>query len=178
MVLPPAPNPPNISAAVGTKPQAADFYGWWYLNSLFFQQKVVFRGRQLTTTSSIAADGNPHNIGIDTVDEDPWSGWNAGTVSWSPKIDGWYQITVCAFMAALSAGVMLVPEVGGSFSQRLRVLASATAHTAGAEGQYLAYLRTTSTVKAQAALLNAGAAISTSNTAGQNSSLEIVWLGS
>jgi hypothetical protein len=83
-----------------------------------FQQDAVFRGRQLTTTSSLAADGNPHDIGIDTVDEDPRSGWNTGSVSWSPKIDGWYQITVCAFTAALCAGVMLVPEVGGSLSQR------------------------------------------------------------
>jgi hypothetical protein len=41
----------------------------------------------------------------------------------------------------------------------------------------MAYLRTMSTVKAQPLLLNASSSVNTSNTAGQDSSLEIVWLG-
>ena len=76
-ILPPAPTVPFFAA--GYKPVMADLFGWWYLNAVFFQYKVVFRARQLRTTTTIVNDGNAHVIGYDTVDEDLWSGWSSGS---------------------------------------------------------------------------------------------------
>src|SRR5260221_556419 len=135
----PRPTIPFFKA--GYKPVTADWYGWWYLNSLFLQRKVVFRARQIVAPNSIGADGLPHKIQYDTVDEDPWNGWNAGSFTWVPKISGWYQITVTSYLAALASGTMLLPHAGiGTNTFRLASIQAATAHPAGAEGQFAAYL--------------------------------------
>src|SRR6266851_2009457 len=159
------PNPSIPFFEAGYKSVSADWYGWWYLNSLFLQRKVVFRARQVTGTNSISNDGNPHRINYDTVDEDPWNGWNSGAFQWAPKLSGWYQVTVTAYLAALASGTMLLPHVGiGTNTFRLKSLQAATAHPAGAEGQYVAYMvgAGATTVQGMAAILNAGAPVPTS----------------
>lgn len=177
-------SPPDLPAPVtpffpaGYDASGPDFYGWWYLQAQFFQQKSVLRVRQTITANTIANDGLPHTVQFDTVDEDPWQGWSSGSWSWTPKVSGQYQITLTTWTAGLSTGAMLVPAPGGTYGPRGAVASPAgSGRNAGAEGTWTVYLAAgQATVTGTATLLNASASVSTSIVAGQLSSMDIVWL--
>lgn len=184
-LLPPIPAVTSLPGPVipffpaGYKSSLSDWHAWWYLNALFFQTRVVFRARQLVTPTTITNDGNPHLIGYDTVDEDPWGGWDAGAFAWTPKLNGWYQATIAPCTAALPSGTMLAPSIAGTYAQRLASTQGPIAETAGAEGRIEVYLiGGASTVQGAAAVLNAASSVNTLIVPGQCSTIEIMYLGS
>jgi hypothetical protein len=138
----PAPSLPNFQA--GYQPAGPDFYGWWYLNAAFFQQRVVFRAVQSSTTTPIPADGSPYVVGIDTVEEDPWGGFDASTHEWSVPVGvtGQYRLTGTVFTQPLAVGAMLVPALGGNGLDLARgaCIPAGAAHNAGAQGCWTQYL--------------------------------------
>lgn len=171
----PAPTVPFFQA--GSQPAGPDFYAWWYLNAAFFQQRSVFRAIQNSTTTPIANDGLPHTIQYDDVLEDQWGGWDAVNFRWKPKISGQYQITVTAFMQPMTSQSMLIPSIGGTYTPRGAVVSACNAHNGGAEGTWTVYLvGGQSTVSGAATQLNGTGTVNTADTAGQQSSIEIVWL--
>jgi hypothetical protein len=176
----PAPAVPVFSSYAGYPPRQADFTTWWYNTASFLQNRVVFRARQATTATSLPSSGAATTIGYDTVDEDPYAGWNAGTHSWGPPAgySGWYQVAVTLFTVALAAAVLIRPGCSASGAANLAAIQGAAGHAAGAEGQFTVYLTGgQDSVQGQGSLQNSGVAVNTSLTAGQQSSIDIVWLG-
>jgi hypothetical protein len=172
--------PPTVPAfPAGYQPTQADFTGWWVTNLGFFQQKPVFRARQATAATLLPPGGTVETIAIDTVDEDPAGGWDPVGHAWTPPdgYSGWYQVTITVYIQTLASGDAVRPMLGGTWAYDLATVQGPTAHAAGAEGQFTVYLiGGHDTVQAAAALLNASTGVSTSTTAGQQSSIEILWI--
>ena len=171
-----APAVPVFSAGYG--PQASDFNSWWMQTASFLQNRVVFRASQTTTATSLPDSGAATTIGFDDVLEDPYSGWDSGTYLWTPPAgySGWYQATVLVRTADVAANVDLRPLLAGTYAYQLSCVMGAT-FGAGASGTYIVYLvGGQDTIGGACQLLNSGAAVDTSLTAGQQSALELVFI--
>jgi hypothetical protein len=84
----------------GYPPVTADFTGW-VTNSMGFCTKgVVFRAEQDSAQSFSA--NTQTVVTFDTVLEDPYSGWNAGSNEWLAPVSGWFAITSTVIIAASS----------------------------------------------------------------------------
>jgi hypothetical protein len=173
--------PPTLPVfPAGYQSRQADFTGWWYDNAGFFQNKVVFRARE-TVTATTLPNAVVEAIGFDTIDEDPFSGWNSGTLSWGPPAgySGWYQVCITLWTQAVTSGAAIRVSLGGAFATDLATNQGPTGHGAGVEGQFTVYLiGGQDTIKGLAELLNASASVNTSIAAGQQSSIDIMWLAS
>jgi hypothetical protein len=84
------PMPPVFPAGYG--PYYEDFEGWIENTFGFLTSQIVFRAQQQTAQSLPA--GQFTVISYDTVLEDPYGGWQAGSDSWQAPYSGWYLITV------------------------------------------------------------------------------------
>ena len=171
-----APSVPVFPAGYG--PGAGDFNTWWYQTAAFLGTRVVFRASQTTTATSLPDSGAATTIGFDTVAEDPYAGWDSGTYLWTPPAgySGWYQATVLVRTADVAANVDLRPLLAGTYAYQLSCVMGAT-FGAGASGTYIVYLvGGQDTIGGACQLLNSGAAVDTSLTAGQQSALELVFI--
>lgn len=183
----PLPSVPVFLAGFG--PQQSDWQSLWVNALAFFQQKVVFRATQATSATTLPSSGGVTTIAYDNIIEDPYAGWNATTHEWlAPAgLSGWYQVTVTVWLAAPGAlQIVLSPYVGGSAAYNANtgkalagsVVASSSPGGA-AEGTWLLWLTGgQDAVWGAGAIANSGANHATSTTAGQNSSIEVIWLGS
>jgi len=173
----PAPDVPFFPA--GYAPSAADFASWWMNNAGFHQNKVVFRGSQTVTATTLPDTEAITLIKLDTISEDPYSGWNASTWAWTPPAgySGWYEITGTLATVALASGDAIRPLLTGTYTLDLATTVGATSVPAGSEGYACVYLvGGQDTVSLSGALYAATANVNTSIAAGNQSSLEIVWL--
>lgn len=174
--------PPTVPVfPAGYQPQQADFTAWWYDNLGFFQTKVVLRARQATAATSLPASGAITPIVYDTIDEDPFAGWSVSQNGWIPPAgySGWYQVTITLFTNPVPTGAAIRALIGGSNSFDLATNPASSVHTGGAEGQSTVYLiGGQDLVRGSGSLLNSASAVTTSILGGQQSSMEIVWLGS
>jgi len=164
----------------GYGPQAADFDTWWFQNAGFLQNRVVFRASQTTTATTLPDSGAVTAIGYDNVIEDPYSGWDSGTFLWGPPsgYSGWYQVTITVRTATLAELVNLRPAITGSWDYSLTCVQGSSSGTGGGvSATYTVYLvGGQDSAGAGCQLLNSGSAVDTELTAGQNSTLEIVWI--
>jgi hypothetical protein len=170
----PAASVPTFPA--GWAPQASDFNGWWTSTAGFLQTGVVLRVHQAGTATTLPSTGATTTIGYNNVDEDPYLGWNPATHLWTPPAgySGWYQATVTIRTAVLSGLVDLKPLLAGTNSY---ILATVQSAQAGVSGTFTVYLiGGQDNLGAACQLLNSGANANTSITAGQQSTLEIVYL--
>ena len=179
----PAPSVPDFIAGFG--PQQSDLQSLWVSPAAFFQQKVVFRATQATTATTLPSAGTTTAIAYDNIIEDPYSGWDAGESNWSPPAgySGWYLITVTVWVTAPGATqVVLVPHIAGSaagnavngYPLACVVLPNGAS---GAESFWYCYLEGGSdAIAGAAAVLNSSSNVTTDLTAGQNSSIEIIWI--
>jgi hypothetical protein len=162
-------------------PQQADFLAWWYYNAAFHQNRVVARLRQASAATSLPSSAGITTIGFDTVDEDPYGGWNSGTHLWQPPAgySGWYQVTLTVRIVSPAALVDLRPALVGSATYNLTTVESQSGAGGGASATFAVYLTGgQDTVGGAAQLINSGAAVNTSLVAGQQSGMEIVYLAS
>jgi len=174
--VPPAPAVPFFPA--GDEPELSDFETWVYDNWWFLTTKVVFRGRQAVTPQSLLT-ANP--LQIDTVDEDPYGGWSGSpNWWWTPPFSGWYQATTTGFMQTPTAGgdLYAVISAGNDYSASYQYPQQnvQTVHGQGTSGTFWFYLiggEYSIAVSVQYA--GSASAPETSVTAGQQSTLEIVW---
>ena len=172
-----APAVPVFSAGYG--PQASDFNSWWMQTASFLQNRVVFRASQTTTATSLPDSGAATTIGFDDVLEDPYSGWDSGTYLWTPPAgySGWYQATLTVRTVTLANNVDLQPLLAGTYDYALCRLMGSSDNGAGAQGSAIVYLvGGQDTIGGACKLLNSGAAVDTDLTAGQQSTLELVWI--
>lgn len=182
----PAPSIPDFIAGFG--PQQPDFQNLWVNALAFFQQRVIFRATQTTTATTLPSSGAVTTIAYDNILEDPYGGWSASTHKWTAPagLSGWYQVTVTVWVAPPAAlQVVLSPYVGGSAAYNpnsgveLAGVTVPTAIAAGVEGTWALWLTGGQDATWGAgAIANSSSNVLTSLTAGQNSSIEIVWLGS
>ena len=184
MSISPAPGIPQFTAGYG--PQQPDFTAWWTNAAAFFQSKVVFRGIQGSTTTSVPGAGGTVVIGIDTVLEDPYGGWSASGTAWTAPVSGWYQATLTIQGAAGSNSVTLRPAISAGKYQQVEIKTLSLADVpvpnsaaGGAEGTFTAYLVAgQDAIQALASVQGAGGGFTTGDTTGQQSSLEIMWVSS
>lgn len=179
----PAPSVPDFIAGFG--PQQSDLQSLWVSPAAFFQQKVVFRATQTTTATTISSSGATAYIEYDNIIEDPYSGWDATNKNWAAPAgySGWYLVTVTVWVTAPGAtGVVLAPHVTGSAASNAAsgyplACICLPDDAAGAESYWYVYLAGASdAVGGGAAIYNASANVTTDLTAGQNSSIEIIWI--
>lgn len=106
-LLPPPPAIPSFAAGYGYTPTFMDALVQAPLT--FLCSQIVFRAHD---TSNQALSTSFSNLTYDTVDEDPYSGWNASSHQWLAPYTGWYSVTVTCSVA--TAGVSLRVAVGQS----------------------------------------------------------------
>ena len=177
---------PSVPAFLaGFGPQQGDFTSLWTNPATFFQGRVVFRATQTSGATTIPHSGAEATIAFNNIIEDPYSGWSSGSHSWTPPsgYSGWYQVLLTVWVTGASTtDVVLTPAVTtplfGGASFPLTNIAIGTTPSA-AEAPAIVYLAGgQDSVKGQASVANASADLTTDVTAGQNSSLEILWLSS
>jgi hypothetical protein len=170
----PAGSVPTFPA--GWAPQASDMNTWWYNTAGFLQNGVVLRVHQAGTATTLPDTGAVTTIAFNNVDEDPYSGWNPATHLWTPPAgySGWFQATLTIRTAGLAGLVDLKPLLVGTYSYQLSTLQSAQAGASGTNTVYL--VGGQDTIGGACSLLNSGSNANTSITAGQQSTLEIVWV--
>jgi hypothetical protein len=173
-------NPPVVPVfPAGYAPQATDFNTWWYQTGSFLQNRVVFRASQTTTATSLPDTGSAVTIAYDNVIEDPYSGWSASTHLWTPPAgySGFYQATITLRIVQPASLVFIEPRLAGTYTTTLAAVQGQSNAGAGVSGTFTVYLvGGQDTLGAEAQLLNSGSNLNTSLTAGQQSSLEIVYL--
>ncbi len=88
----PPPLTPVFPAGYGDTPAGMDALIQAPLG--FCATGIVFRAHQ-TISQTFTTAATWYALSFDTVDEDPWSGWNAGTNQWTPPASGtgWYEVT-------------------------------------------------------------------------------------
>jgi hypothetical protein len=175
-----APVVPHFLA--GTGPAATDMDTLVYQTMSFLQNRIVLRVSQTTTATTLPSAGTQTTIAFDTVLEDPYSGWNSGTHSWTPPEGyvGWYDFTFTLRTVTVAnlvdlSGVIIAAGTAydvsikqGQSNAGAGVYASVTAYLVGGEPS----------ASCAGRLLNSGVNISTSLVAGQNSTFEITWISS
>lgn len=120
-----------------------------------------------------------NTITYDTVDEDPYGGWDAANHRWAcpAGCSGWYHVRVGVSLATVPANTELRPTVTvtGTVTYCLQDSQSPTAPMFVAGSAYV-YLQGGVDYVAGQAYLNAGANEPTDITAGQRSLMELSWI--
>lgn len=171
----PVPAVPGIPA--GTFPVQADFTTWVTNPFSFLAQPVVFRAHR---AAAQALTGGAYNVlQLDTVDEDPYGGWNASTHAWTCPAGcaGWYEAALTSLTASQGAGTSNQLVTGLALNGALWSVGSDDWAPASAAGG--------SNGTVQVPLLPGDAvqvwvfttqSVSTTTTAGQLPSMELAWL--
>jgi hypothetical protein len=171
------PSVPVFNAGYG--PQATDFNTWWMQTAGFLSTRVVLRVAQETAATSLPDSGAATLIHYDTVLEDPYDGWDGSTYLWTPPAgySGFYQATLTIRTDGVANLVALRPVLAGTFSYTLACVQGQSNAGAGVCATFTTYLvGGQDTIGGACELLNSGAAVNTDITAGQNSTLELVWI--
>jgi hypothetical protein len=174
MTTPPAPTLPVFKP--GYMPSDADLNTWWYDNAWFLSTRVVFRARQISTAQSIPYGAQDTPIQFDTIDEDPYGGWNPANYRWQAPVSGWYQVNVLAFLSGLVSGASVTPQIlTGAYIYNVAQNLPSTGHNGGARGTFAVYMTGGSdSVAGAVTVTNTG--VTTSILSGQRSAMEITWL--
>lgn len=158
----------------GYEPVPADFNTWIQTPFASLTSRVVFRAAK-TTAQSLTAGVNAA-VAFDNIIEDPYSGWNAGSSTWTPPAawSGTYIVKVGVFSAAVS-GARLVASIGlnGTSLYTLSSIWTNNGVPNGACGDAPVQLVGGQDQVAAYALCSSAVALDT--TAGQQSTMEITW---
>jgi hypothetical protein len=171
-----APVPATWAAA--QFPQAADFNSQIRDAFTFLANRPLFRAWQ-SSAQSIPNGGSGTVLTSWTVLEDTYTGWSAGTSTYTVQVTGKYQITGCYYSNA-GTGVGHVAQVfvvinGASISGGVFPISSTAGW--GVDVYFEQYVDVGDTIKL-AAFQNSGAALNTTSIGvNQASYLEIMWAG-
>lgn len=94
----PVPTEPVFPA--GYPPVTSDFTGWVTDSLGFCTTGVVFRAEQTTAQSFSASTETV--VTFNSVLEDPYGGWLAGSNAWLAPVSGWFAITSTIVIASNS----------------------------------------------------------------------------
>lgn len=165
----------------GRQPSKADLDQWMHDPFAVLEQRVVFRGRQTVTAQALPSSAVATVIQYDTVDEDLLGGWQPSAWAWGPPagFSGWYQVIVTLWTVAGVAGNAIRPGIIAPGSPANLGVAYPGTAVGGVQGTFWCYLvGGQDTAQATGTLLNAAANLNTDIGAGQQSSLEVIWLSS
>lgn len=175
------PSVPDFIA--GYAPQQADFESWWVGPATFFLDKVVARVTQQSTTTSLPDSAALTKIKFDTVDEDPYSGWNGTTFEWQAPAgySGWYLVTFRCSVTGAADNVALALQLATTYNTdgyldtvvEQPVPAGASP---ACSSQYVFLAGGQDSVWAEAAIVNSSSALSTVTTTGLYPTMEICWV--
>jgi hypothetical protein len=153
----------------------------------FLLGKVAFRARR-TTTGTVTKNGHTL-IPWNQIDEDPYSGWT-GPTAYTVQAPGWYAVCATASVAGTGAsGTVLIPglSINGASPTGFGspawegpelFIPTGTSDPKSASGYWEGYCLAGSTIEIDVFLSNEPAAnLSWQTTAGQQSRIEIVWMG-
>ena len=70
----------------------------------YLEQPPMFSARQTATATATGATPAWTTIGFDSIDGDPYSGWNASSVVWYVPFASWWQTTVRVAFAFNATG--------------------------------------------------------------------------
>ena len=167
--------PPAVPVfPAGYAPLPADFNSWVQAPFQALTSRVVFRAAK--TTAQTLAAGTNTAIAFNSIIEDPYSGWNSGTNTWTPPAawSGTYVVSAGIFVAG-TTGVRLAVSVGLNGSS-LYTLCSAWANTSPSNavcGE--APVQLVGGQDQISVLGFASAAVAVGTAAGQQCTVEITW---
>jgi hypothetical protein len=156
----------------GYAPQVADFTTW-VTNSLgFCTGGVMFRAEQRTVQAFSA--NTTTTVTFDTVLEDPYSGWNAGTSAWTAPVTGWYAVSLTVSVAALTGTITPGIELDGGVGYAAAALNISVNAPGGTPGIFwVPMVAGSDSLQGRVSVTGAG---STDVTSGQRSTLEIAFM--
>ncbi len=146
----------------------------------FGQQKMVFRAICATTTQTIASSGFTL-LSFDTILEDPWMGsTNSPESVWANTYSGFFQICLSVYTqtppnANITLQIWITSDVGSTQVGAAALPASAGGCVQGSIWYEMSQID--DVVGVYASLQNASGDVTTSITPGQQSSIEILYLG-
>lgn len=97
----------------GYGPQVADLDTWIQNNFGWISTGALLRVQQTTGGGQALASGG-NILAFNSVLEDPWGGWSAGSNAWFAPVTGLYEITVTAMTVAAAIWVSAQVQVSGS----------------------------------------------------------------
>lgn len=100
----PQPVPPVPQIPAGYGPVQADFTLWVTTPMTYLAQPAVFRAHR--AAAQAITSGAYNILAFDTVDEDPYGGWNSSTHLWTCPTGcaGWYEASLNGFTASQGSG--------------------------------------------------------------------------
>jgi hypothetical protein len=113
--VPPGGEPLTIPVFdAGYPPQPADFNNWIQVPFTFLTQKTVFRA-SLNNNAINLPTGQNTLIPFDTILEDPWSGWDVATSSWTCPAgkSGTYLVSVTGAAQGVSDPTATLQPLAG-----------------------------------------------------------------
>lgn len=173
MALPPA--PPQIPAFCTGFEQTTPAYfdGLVQLPLSFLAGQIVFRAHD-TTSRSLSSSFSV--IPFSTVDEDPYSGWNATSHQWLAPYTGWYSVTTTVSVATSAVQLRVgIGQSGTTLTEGSGALLSSATLGEGAAAAVLLLAGGIDFVNTQA--LTSSASSTDVSSAGRFPSLEITYYG-
>ena len=174
-----SPAVPQFLAGYG--PQQGDMLALWTDAARFYQNRVIYRVSQ-TQTATTMSGGGYANIKFDTMLEDPYRAWNSGYYFVAP-FEGWYQVTTTITTAAPGVAqcalfITIISSAAGNPTAGIGITVT-NLPAAGGQGEavWAVYLSAGNTVEVQAAVTGV-ASVNTNLSAGQQSSMEVMWISS
>lgn len=175
-----APQPQIPLFIAGAQPAPSDFNSWIQAPFAWLTSKVVFRAELSAATTWI--QGANTLIPYNSILEDPFSGWNPGTFSWTPPAQGTgtYEVSITASAAAASdatTALRAVLYLNGSALYTMSTTQASQSQSCLTGGSApLQLYGGQDSVSAYAFWNTTGGNGSAVTTAGQRSTLEITWL--
>jgi hypothetical protein len=172
--VPAVPSPP-----AGWKPSQADFDFWVGDSFSFLSQAPVFRAQREAAQS--LTGGAYNTIALDTILEDPYSGWSATDYWWTcpDGCAGWYEATLTATAASqgTGAGIVTAPALflNGSAWQWGAADWAPSGAVSGSSGTVQVPLVPGDYVQFAIVVSDS---VSTPATAGEYPSMELAWVSS
>lgn len=171
--LPPDPIP---VFPAGYAPQDPDFTTWIQDTFGYLTAGTVFRAHQQVSGGQTLSSGATV-LSFDTVDEDPYSGWEAASDAWLAPWTGTYEITVCTSVAAQAVWLGSGLKISGGTVMTGQNLQTPSA-TVGGSVQTFTVQLTGGVDYIQAVALCSAAAATDTSSAGRYPSMEITYVSS
>ena len=172
------PQVPTFTA--GYQPEPGDFDSWIQVPFAWLTRKVVFRAERAAGATWTA--GAPTLIPFDTIDEDTFGGWNAGSSSWTPPVNGTgtYEVSVtcsAAGSADTTTALRCILYLNGSPLYTMSTSQAAESQPCLTGGSApLQLYGGQDAVSVYAYWNTSGANGSAVTTAGQRCSIEVTWI--
>lgn len=151
--------------------------------------KTIFRARR--TTALAVAESTHQYVTWNQIDEDPSTGWSAGTPTrYTAQVDGWYLVVGTVSLSNTgAANLVLIPAVAvngasptgfgaaGWEGPELRVPTGGTGEPKICQGTWEVYARAGDYIELDLWYSTESAITAVDITAGQQCRIDIVWMG-